>query len=221
MPKRSPTPEPGPTANDRFKRGFSNWFWAALVLATLLHAIVFVASPTFAIAGAAPPPTALTLEQIADVPLPPEPRDVPRPAAPVIATDAVDDVTIPETRFDAHPPETLAPPAPAAGDARPDVFTPMTIRPRLQNTGEVARALERHYPGVLRDAGVGGTVTVWFHIDTEGRVRATRLDGSSGYDALDRAALRVAEVMRFSPAYNRDERVAVWVSIPITFEVER
>ena len=34
---------------------------------------------------------------------------------------------------------------------------------------------------------------------------------------MDDAALRVARVYRFSPALNRDERVAVWVTFPITF----
>jgi periplasmic protein TonB len=103
----------------------------------------------------------------------------------------------------------------------PDIFTPMTVRPQLRNAADVARALERNYPGMLRDAGIGGTVSIWFHIDVEGRVQATRLVESSGYDALDQAALRVADVMRFSPAYNLDQRVAVWVAIPIAFEPRR
>lgn len=61
---------------------------------------------------------------------------------------------------------------------------------------------------------------MWFYIDEQGLVQRTQLDRSSGYDALDEAALRVADLMRFSPAYNMDQRVAVWVSIPITFETE-
>jgi protein TonB len=96
-------------------------------------------------------------------------------------------------------------------------FTPMTIRPELKNQDEVARALERAYPPLLRDAGIGGTTVVWFFIDEKGTVVKTQLNQTSGYDALDEAALKVANVMRFSPAKNRDQIVRVWVQIPIKF----
>ena len=77
----------------------------------------------------------------------------------------------------------------------------------------------REYPALLRDAGIGGTVRVYFFIDEEGEVQDTRIDQSSGHDALDAAALTVSGVYRFSPALNRDRRVPVWVSFPITFQV--
>jgi TonB family protein len=115
--------------------------------------------------------------------------------------------------------------AEAREDARVDpeagpVFTPMTVRPQLQSAREVQEALRRHYPPLLRDAGIGGTVNVWFFIDEQGTVRGTRLAETSGYDALDQAALRVAAAMRFTPARNRDQPVPVWVSLPITFEIQ-
>jgi TonB family protein len=108
------------------------------------------------------------------------------------------------------------PPAPPRVEAQP-TFTPMTERPELRNVGEVQEALRSAYPPVLRDAGVRGTPTVWFFIDDEGVVRRTQLSRPSGYPALDEAALRVAPVMRFSPARNRGEPVSVWVEIPIAF----
>jgi TonB family protein len=117
------------------------------------------------------------------------------------------------------PPGRLLPtPAPAAaGSADRPVFTPMTVRPTLTNVADVSRALETNYPPLLNDAGIGGTAIVWFFIDETGRVQRTQLAKSSGYEALDQAALSVASAMRYTPAYNRDERVAVWVQIPITF----
>jgi TonB family protein len=146
-------------------------------------------------------------------------------------------------RFEVTPAPTPAPASPeAAAPARPagqplgeptrldataragagegPVFTPMTARPYLQNPEEVAQALARHHPPLLRNAGIGGTVRVWVHIDTQGRVQQAQLAGSSGYDALDQAALRVAEVMRFTAARNRDELVPVWIALPITFAVD-
>jgi protein TonB len=98
-------------------------------------------------------------------------------------------------------------------------FTPFTVAPQLQNRDEVGRALEREYPSLLRDAGVGGKVDVWIRISEQGKVENTQVHTSSGQPALDEAALKVAQVMQFSAAMNRDKQVPVWVSIPITFQV--
>jgi len=98
-------------------------------------------------------------------------------------------------------------------------FTPFTAAPVLMNMAEVQRALVDEYPPVIRDAGMGGVVTVWFFIDEDGLVGQTRVDTSSGLPELDEAALSVAGVMRFSPARNRDERVPVWVSLPVRFQI--
>ena len=114
---------------------------------------------------------------------------------------------------------SCAPSEVAADISAAPTFTPFTVAPALQNLQEVQRALVREYPTVLRDSGIGGTVTVWFFINEEGRVLDTRVDQSSGYQQLDDAALKVADVMRFSPALNRENRVQVWVSLPITFQV--
>lgn len=97
-------------------------------------------------------------------------------------------------------------------------YTPFTVAPRLLNMDDVRQALVRAYPSELREEGIGGTVTMWFFLDEEGRVANTIVDQSSGHTALDAAALDVAQVYRFSPAMNRDERVPVWVSLPITFQ---
>ncbi len=97
-------------------------------------------------------------------------------------------------------------------------FTPYTVRPDLVNEREVQRALEREYPPILKDAGIGGTTNVHFFIDTEGVVQRALVAQASGHEALDEAALRVARVFRFTPALNEDEVVPVWIAIPITFQ---
>ena len=98
-------------------------------------------------------------------------------------------------------------------------FTPFTVAPTLRNREDVGRALEREYPPLLRDAGVGGKVEVWVRISDKGTVENVQVNQSSGHPALDEAALKVGQVMQFSPAMNRDKQVPVWVSIPITFQV--
>ena len=99
-------------------------------------------------------------------------------------------------------------------------FTPFTIAPVLRNRTEVGRALTREYPQLLRDAGVGGSCEVWIRISEAGAVQDVQVNQSSGHPALDAAALRVGQTMTFSPAMNRDKQVPVWVSIPITFQVQ-
>lgn len=111
---------------------------------------------------------------------------------------------------------------PGAGDAEADIsarptFTPYTVKPDYVNGPEIMEALEREYPPLLRGAGIGGTAIVWFFIDENGEVKDQQIKESSGHQALDEAALRVAPVFRFTPALNRDETVPVWVQLPITF----
>jgi TonB family protein len=117
------------------------------------------------------------------------------------------------------PRETADRPTVMPGQTMADtpVFTPMTRAPELQNRSDVQMALVRNYPPLLRDAGIGGAPTVYFFIDDQGVVRRTLISKSSGYPALDDAALSVAATMQFTPGYNRDKPVSVWVEIPIVF----
>ena len=158
---------------------------------------------------------------------PPEPSE---PARPRVEEPVSVEAVLVERRAQAarreataRPEPTTRPePAPRPVDDRVSqapTFTPFTMAPQLLNLAEVQRALASEYPTVLRDSGIGGRVDIWFFIDAEGAVRQTRINQSSGYEPLDQAALNVAGVYRFSPAMNRDERVPVWVSLPITFAV--
>lgn len=104
----------------------------------------------------------------------------------------------------------------AAAGERPR-FVPRDADPRAVNDEEIVRMLEDAYPADLREAGVGGTATVWMFIDREGRVTEVRMQESSGRRALDRAAMSVASSMEFEPAVHEGEPVGVWVSRSITF----
>lgn len=93
----------------------------------------------------------------------------------------------------------------------------ITRRPELRNRSSVQRALVSNYPRHLRDAGVGGTATVWFMVETDGRVTYRTISETSGYCELDIAGMAVAHVMEFEPALNDGKPVRVWVEIPIVF----
>ena len=209
------------TANDRLKANFGSWFWGSVMVATLIHFCLFNFWPEMTAADIGSTTDELeTIELPPEIEIPPPPERIARPATPVI-TDAVieEDIAIAPTTFEDNPVEDLPPPPDAVEEdigAAP-TFTPYTVAPDLRNTNEVRRALEREYPPLLRDAGIGGTVNVWFFIDEAGSVLQTRVQKSSGHKALDDAALNVAGIMEFSPALNRDKRVKVWVAFPITF----
>ncbi len=115
-------------------------------------------------------------------------------------------------------PGEAATPAGAEADiSASPAFTPYTVRPGIINRDEVRAALEREYPPLLRDAGIGGTVRTWFFIDEEGVVKNQVVANTSGHEALDQAALRVAPLIKFTPALNRDQVVPAWLELPITF----
>lgn len=127
---------------------------------------------------------------------------VEQPTGPAPRTDAPTPVLAPGVDLSAEP-----------------AFTPMEERPQLSNRAEFGEELKKRYPPMLKDAGIGGTVTLWVFIDEEGMVRNTRLVESSGNEQLDAVAESLLrEVARFTPARNRGEVVPVWVQLPVTFQ---
>lgn len=214
---------PHDNANERFKAGFDSWMWISMMAAALVHFATFALWPTMTVSmDPKDPGTDTRIIPPLKVDIPDAPEKLTKPALPIMSSvDVPDDATIGVTSFDQNP-VGLLPPPPTAGAqvvTRASTITPFTLPPRVLNTAEVVRALQREYPSILRNAGLGGTVNVMFSIDEEGRVLETSIVQRSSYEALDAAALAVADVIRFSPAQNRDQRVSVHVVFPIVFEV--
>lgn len=210
------------TANDRFKRSFGSWFWGSMVAATFIHFAVMAFWPNLQASD-----MSFAMEEITAIELPPEieipppPEQISRPANPIVTDAQIDeDITIAPTTFEDNPITDLPPPPTQATVDVSDqpVFTPFTVAPEVRNRADVQRALEREYPSMLRDAGIGGTVIVWFYINEQGVVETVQVNESSGHAQLDDAALRVAQQFEFTPALNREDIVAVWVQIPIQFQ---
>jgi protein TonB len=93
------------------------------------------------------------------------------------------------------------------------------VKPEIRNRGDLQRLLERNYPAMLKDAGIGGTTVLWVFINETGSVQNTKVTQSSGYEKLDEAAREVMEQIQFSPALNRDQKVPVWIQLPVTWQV--
>ena len=211
------------TQNEKFKKSFGSWLWGSMIAATVIHFMLFQFWPTLTVEQVSFTAAELEIIEIPpDIEIPPPPEAIARPGTPVMATAEIDDdVTIALTTFADNPIGDLPPPPPekASDVSAAPVFTPMTLKPEILNLVEIQRALVRQYPPMLRNVGVGGTVEVWLFISKEGQVLNKRVFSSSGYGQLDDAALKVANIFRFSPAMNRDKTVPVWIRFPITFHV--
>lgn len=95
-----------------------------------------------------------------------------------------------------------------AGTPAPDEI------PKMLNT-----ELPFRYPAALYARKVQGNVTLRLRIDRDGQVRAdsTRIEESSGYTALDSAAVQGSQELRFIPAKLHGEPMPVTILFPVYF----
>ena len=92
--------------------------------------------------------------------------------------------------------------------ARPDEV------PKVINTD-----LPFRYPAALYARRVQGNITLRLYIDRDGQVLSdsTRIEESSGYAALDSAAVKGSQELRFVPAKLHGEPLATTVLFPVYF----
>ena len=94
---------------------------------------------------------------------------------------------------------------------------PRTVAPRHINRDHFEQLIEREYPPLLRNAGIGGVTRVLLKLDNGGIVEDVSIVESSGYQELDTVALRVAREMRFTPYLIDGEPAPVQISFTVTF----
>ncbi len=75
------------------------------------------------------------------------------------------------------------------------------------------------YPKRARRRGYEGTVVLEVLVDGNGRVKELRIITSSGHAALDKAALKSVNGWLFEPGMVGDEKVDMWVRVPVRFEL--
>lgn len=75
------------------------------------------------------------------------------------------------------------------------------------------------YPAALYSRKVQGNVTLRIFIDAEGKVTtdSTRVVETSGYSALDSAAVKGSRELRFVPARRRGDAMPVSILFPVYF----
>ena len=77
------------------------------------------------------------------------------------------------------------------------------------------------YPESARRAGIEGTSLLRFEINEQGMVNKVTVEKSAGHDDLDRAAVAAIRRWLFEPARRGNQAVAVWVTLPIRFELKK
>jgi len=79
------------------------------------------------------------------------------------------------------------------------------------------------YPPALLEQGIEGQVLLRLYVDSAGQVipDSTRIAESSGYPALDSAALVASPELRFSPALHQGRPVAAPFIQPVQFRGPR
>jgi protein TonB len=134
----------------------------------------------------------------------PEPELKPRviePEAPPAPEPVVQEETPPA-------PAMETPPSPVQLDAEPDYRADYLNNPRPP------------YPLVARRMGYQGKVVLNVEVLAEGRAGEVKLQTSSGFDILDRAALQTVKTWKFSPATRFGQPVTQWFLVPIKFSLE-
>ena len=76
------------------------------------------------------------------------------------------------------------------------------------------------YPRNARRRGYEGKVILEVLVNEEGSVEDLRIFESSGYRMLDRAAMKSVQSWLFEPGRRGDERVEMWVKVPIRFDLK-
>lgn len=128
-----------------------------------------------------------------------------------------------------NPSQLLAPAATSVAAGQPQSVASVvqfrgaqqeTVSHRQATTPAYLHNRQPEYPAVARERGQSGTVFIKVLVDAKGRVAELTITRSSGHGSLDRAALRAVENWLFSPAIDDGMAVAMWVTVPILFQLQ-
>ncbi|MCD2516884.1 energy transducer TonB [Massilia sp. G4R7] len=167
-----------------------------------------------------------------DIPPPPPPPQPPTPRVEAVKPPIV----VPKVEVDIPPPPmepvvqattevqpTPEPALPSASEAPPSQ-APATS----SNSGDMRSAVLADADGCAKPAyptsaarnGETGTVTLALMVGADGRVKDSRIQGSSGSRVLDRAAVNALSLCQFKPAMNNGVAEAGWAQIAYVWTLD-
>lgn len=131
-----------------------------------------------------------------------------------------------------HPPSSPTPPAlvDSGKTVREEPIAPAiavqreeeaVVMPELINRADVNKWMSRHYPSLLRDAGVTGTVMLSVCIAADGSVEPGSITvQTSTHEAFATSAIQAVGRMRFRPATLHGVPTRRCVTVPVTYNLE-
>lgn len=104
-----------------------------------------------------------------------------------------------------------------------DQTTPPPLTPAEEPPVAINPVSPVRYPPALLAQGIEGRVLLRLYVDSAGQVipDSTRIAESSGYPALDSAALVGAPELRFAPALHQGQAIAAPFLQPVQFRSPR
>jgi protein TonB len=96
----------------------------------------------------------------------------------------------------------------------PDEFVAIDKMP------EIIHQEDPVYPEMARKKGIEGNVIIQALVDKKGEVVKVKIGKSSGHKLLDKAAAAAAKDIKYSPARQNKQPVAVWVSYKVSFRLD-
>ena len=202
--------------NFKFKQKYGKYFGTALLISFFSHVFFILAMPSISPETTIHEETTMeALDLPPEVVIPPPPKPLAKPSIPMEAEEEIDeDITIEETT---PPPPDLIPEIPQVEEkmAGEEFLLVAEVWPKFKNRPPVPRM-----PSYIARARVDTVTRVEFYVTKNGDVdqNRTKVAVSSGYPELDELALEWAKKVKFHPALNRGEPVAVRVALPVRWK---
>ena len=129
--------------------------------------------------------------------------------------------------------EPVAAPGPAGASAGPSapsaVSAPAAVAsvPSRDSGGAITQSarpqggyqVRPSYPSSALRQGIQGTTMLKVHVLIDGRVGDVVVQQSAGHPDLDQAAIEAVRRWRFEPARRGNDPVAMWVLLPVQFQI--
>ena len=98
----------------------------------------------------------------------------------------------------------------------------LSRQPELRNGAQIQSVMQRLYPRMLQDAGIGGRVVLEFVIEADGTVEKNSVKVvESSHEQFGDVSTQVVERFRFRPGIYQNREVRVLVRMPVTWQPPR
>ena len=203
------------SANFLFKQKYGKYFGMMLLISLICHLAFILGMPAINPEISVQQETSMEAVDLPpEVVIPPPPQPLAKPSIPQMAEEEIDeDITIEETT---PPPPDLIPEMPVVQEEEKaeEFLLVSEVRPKFKTSPPQPKM-----PAYIARARVDVTTVIEFFVTKTGDVDPqTKIVTSSGYPELDEIAVDWAKKIKFFPALNRGEPVAVRVRIPIKWK---